>query len=84
MSLARLSVELVPRSAEALLEEVHAVRTLMPAADTLNVPDLTRFPLRSWDAAQLAQPVYGRVTPHIRAIDLSPDAPPPGAHQPHL
>ena len=84
MSLARLSVELVPRSAEALLEEVHAVRTLMPAADTLNVPDLTRFPLRSWEAARLAQPVYGRVIPHIRAIDIAPDAPLPGADQPDL
>ncbi|MDN7353403.1 methylenetetrahydrofolate reductase [Acetobacter senegalensis] len=84
MSLSRLSVELIPRSTEALLDDVASVKALFPAADTLNVPDLMRFPLRSWDAAALIRPHFARVVPHIRAIDIAPDAPLPGADQPGL
>lgn len=84
MSLSRLSVELIPRSTEALLDDVASVKALFPATDTLNVPDLMRFPLRSWDAAALIRPHFARVVPHIRAIDIAPDAPLPGADQPGL
>ncbi|KXV57252.1 methylenetetrahydrofolate reductase [Acetobacter senegalensis] len=84
MSLSRLSVELIPRSTEALLDDVASVKALFAAADTLNVPDLMRFPLRSWDAAALIRPHFARVVPHIRAIDIAPDAPLPGADQPGL
>ncbi|MGD7069443.1 methylenetetrahydrofolate reductase [Acetobacter sp. AAB5] len=84
MSLSRLSVELIPRSAEALAADVATVKTTFPAADTLNIPDLMRFPLRSWDAAALVRPQFGNVIPHIRAIDIAPDAPLPGADQPGL
>jgi methylenetetrahydrofolate reductase (NADPH) len=81
VSLARLSVELVPRTPEDLINEARTVKALFPAADTLNIPDLMRFPLRSWDAAKLAQPYCKRVIAHIRAIDIAPDAPLPGANQ---
>lgn len=84
MSLSRLSVELIPRSAEALAADVATVKATFPAADTLNIPDLMRFPLRSWDAAALVRPQFGNVIPHIRAIDIAPDAPLPGADQPGL
>ncbi|GCD51458.1 methylenetetrahydrofolate reductase [Acetobacter pasteurianus] len=84
MSLSRLSVELIPRSAEALAADVTTVKATFPAADTLNIPDLMRFPLRSWDAAALVRPQFGNVIPHIRAIDIAPDAPLPGADQPEL
>ena len=84
MSLSRLSVELIPRSAEALAAYVATVKAAFPAADTLNIPDLMRFPLRSWDAAALVRPQFGNVIPHIRAIDIAPDAPLPGADQPGL
>ena len=81
MSLNRLCVELIPRSAESLEQDVKTVKTVFPAADTLNVPDLMRFPLRSWDAAAQLRPVFPRVIPHIRAIDIAPHAPLPGAEQ---
>lgn len=84
MSLSRLSVELIPRSAEALAADVATVKATFPAADTLNIPDLMRFPLRSWDASALVRPQFGNVIPHIRAIDIAPDAPLPGADQPGL
>ncbi|MFT9026672.1 methylenetetrahydrofolate reductase [Acetobacter indonesiensis] len=81
MSLSRLSVELIPRTNEALLDDVARVKTLLPAADTLNIPDLMRFPLRSWDAAALVRPHFPSVVPHVRAIDIAPDAALPGADQ---
>ncbi|MFT8335937.1 methylenetetrahydrofolate reductase [Acetobacter orientalis] len=84
MSLSRLSVELIPRSTDALRDDIAAVKQLLPAADTLNIPDLMRFPLRSWDAAAQMQPLFPRIVPHVRAIDIAPDAPLPGANQPGL
>ncbi|GBR54890.1 5,10-methylenetetrahydrofolate reductase [Acetobacter pomorum] len=84
MSLSRLSVELIPRSAEALAADVATVKATFPVADTLNIPDLMRFPLRSWDAAALVHPQFGNVIPHIRAIDIAPNAPLPGVDQPGL
>ena len=84
MRLTRLSVELVPRSRQDLLEETHLVRTLFPIADTINIPDLFRFPLRSWQATSLIYPLYQQVIPHIRAIDIAPDTSLPGIDNPHL
>lgn len=84
MSLSRLSVELIPRSEDALAQDVTSVKTLFPAADTLNIPDLMRFPLRSWDAAAQTMPQFGTVVPHVRAIDIAPGAPLPGSTLPGL
>ncbi|OUI87796.1 methylenetetrahydrofolate reductase [Acetobacter sp. DmW_043] len=81
MSLSRLSVELIPRSPEHLLEDVAQVKALLPAADTLNIPDLRRFALRSYQATDLVRPLFAQAIPHIRAIDIAPDAPLPGAEQ---
>jgi methylenetetrahydrofolate reductase (NADPH) len=81
----RISVELVPRDEARLREDAAAVRTLMPGASLLNVPDLTRFPLRAWDAAALLRGEgFADVIPHIRAIDIAPGAPLPGADDPDL
>ncbi|WP_338332741.1 methylenetetrahydrofolate reductase [Acetobacter sp. LMG 32666] len=81
MSLNRLCVELIPRSTEALTQDLQTVQAVFPVADTLNVPDLMRFPLRSWEAAALLRPNFAHVIPHIRAIDIAPHAPLPGAGQ---
>lgn len=77
----RISVELVPRSAESVQTEVGTVRDHLPQVDTINIPDLTKFELRSWDACALARevspaagrPAY-RAIPHLRAQDIDPDA----------
>ncbi len=68
----RLSVELVPRSAEELLSDALIVKTILPAANTLNLPDLTRFALRCWDACQATSRVMPASIPHLRAIDFGP------------
>ncbi|MGC5748624.1 methylenetetrahydrofolate reductase [Gluconobacter sp. NFX36] len=81
----RVSVELVPRSEEALLEDVSVVRKVLPSVDLLNIPDLIRFDLRSDDAAARVNRASGlSVIPHIRAIDIAPNAPLPGAERPEL
>ncbi|MGC1209386.1 MAG: methylenetetrahydrofolate reductase [Ornithinimicrobium sp.] len=69
----RISVELVPRSIEALQRDVATVQDHLVDVDTINVPDLTKFQLSSWDACALAKETaaYSAI-PHIRAQDLDP------------
>ncbi len=75
----RISVELVPRSVHSVQADVTAVDEHLPDVDTINVPDLTKFSLRSWDACALARQVSrsgGRTAyqaiPHLRSQDLNP------------
>lgn len=82
----RISVELVPRSAGSVREEMADVSGLLPWVDTINIPDLVKFDLRSWEATRVAgeaalRPdgsIYPRI-PHIRAADVNPEAPLPMA-----
>ncbi len=66
----RLSVELVPKSAEELVSDALIVKTMLPAATALNLPDLTRFQLRSWEACQVTSRIMPASIPHLRAIDF--------------
>jgi len=72
----RISVELVPRSVASMRADVTTVADHLGDVDTINVPDLTRFDLSSWDACAVAkQTVADYATiPHIRAQDLRPTA----------
>lgn len=80
-----VSVELVPRSREALLADVAAARRALPGLKLLNIPDLQRFDLRSTEAAALVRAAGGpEVIPHIRANGVAPGAPLPGADDPGL
>lgn len=65
-----ISIELVPRNEEALLLELSLVRKHFPAIDTINIPDLLNFDLRSWDGSRLAKQQFRNVIPHFRAIDF--------------
>jgi methylenetetrahydrofolate reductase (NADPH) len=78
----RISVELVPRSEESIRTEMAAVAEHLPWADTVNVPDLVKFDLRSWEATALARECARRADgtayraiPHLRAADVDPEAP---------
>ncbi len=64
----RISIELVPRSADALGLELVALKTHFPFIDTVNIPDLTRFSLRSHEACRLSQGHVRRAIPHLRAV----------------
>jgi len=79
--MSRIAVELVPRDRDTIISEARNVREFFPVADSINIPDLMRLELRSWDAAQaLSQSgLYSDVIPHIRAIDIAPEGPLPGS-----
>jgi methylenetetrahydrofolate reductase (NADPH) len=68
----RISVELVPRSPEQVLEDAKTVCAVLPEVNAFNIPDLLRFSLRSWDACAIARKVLSASIPHIRAIDVPP------------
>jgi methylenetetrahydrofolate reductase (NADPH) len=79
----RIALETIPRSREALAETV-ITAAAFPQICLVNVPDLLRFPLRSWDAcgilAELNAASYGEgaapdCMPHIRAIDFDENEP---------
>ena len=66
----RVSVELVPRDEEALREELKIVAPYQAQIDVINIPDLLRLPMRSWEGAAVAQETYAASMPHIRAMDI--------------
>lgn len=66
----KISIELVPRNVEALGHELHQVREYFPTIDTINIPDLLKFPLRSWAACGQARELFPHTIPHLRAIDF--------------
>lgn len=74
----RISVELVPRSVKFLADEISALEDRFPV-DTINIPDLLRFDMRSWEGCPVVNQ-YGKIAiPHIRAIDIDVRKPLPMA-----
>ena len=65
-----LSIELVPRDPESLQQEMQSIREHFPAVETINIPDLLKFTLRSWDACSQAKAFFPHTIPHLRAIDF--------------
>ncbi|MBF0184194.1 MAG: methylenetetrahydrofolate reductase [Magnetococcales bacterium] len=72
----RISVELVPRDTESLRQELQAVREAFPSVSVINLPDLPRFAVRSWDGCVIARSFFTHTIPHIRTLDLPHDQPP--------
>ena len=70
----RISVELVPREEEALREELSLLKKFEDKVDVINIPDLLRLEMRSWDGAAVAGEYFPAVMPHIRAMDIDLDA----------
>ena len=65
-----LSIELVPRDHDSLQQELQLIREHFPAVETINIPDLLKFPLRSWEACNQAKALFPQAIPHLRAIDF--------------
>lgn len=65
-----ISFEVVPRTEEATFEQLEFVEQNLPFVDTINIPDLLRLPIRSWDGAKLVNRKKYRYIPHVRAIDF--------------
>lgn len=70
-----ISIEVTPRDEAHVHEEIARIRQHLPRVNMINVPDILRFPLRSWRACTLVTPHYPRAIPHLRAIDFDPAAP---------
>lgn len=68
--MSRVSLELVPHSAEEFREVLKSVATYKDKIDVINVPDLLRLPVRSWEGAAMAGEYFPAVMPHIRAMDI--------------
>lgn len=66
----KISIELVPTNEDKLISELSLVQAKYPEIDIINIPDLTRYPLRSWTACGMVKPYYETAIPHIRAIDF--------------
>lgn len=67
----RISVELVPRNLAVLEQELREVSQHLPDVTTVNIPDLLRFDLRSWEACACAKEHVRHAIPHLRAIDIN-------------
>ncbi len=65
----RISLELVPRDKNHLIEDLRYARENIPGIDTINIPDLLKFPIRSWEGCIYAKDYFRNTIPHIRAID---------------
>ena len=78
----RISVELVPRSEEGLREDLQITQNSVSGVEVINIPDLLRLDIRSWEGAAIAQEYFPAVIPHIRAIDV--DLSQPLAMRPEL
>lgn len=75
----RISVELVPRDIASLTEELGLLKEHFHCIDVINIPELLRYDVRSWEGARIASKFYPQAIPHIRAIDINLDEPLPMA-----
>ena len=75
----RISLELVPRSKESILEEIEKISKNLKKVNTINIPDLLRFNLRSWEACGHVKPYFKDAIPHFRAVDIDLNEPLPMA-----
>jgi len=75
----RISLELVPRTKESILEEVETVSKNLKKVNAINIPDLLRFDLRSWVACGYVKPFFQNAIPHFRAVDVNLNEPLPMA-----
>ena len=68
--MSKIAIELVPRNREALEHDLLQVKNNFPQIDIINIPDLLKFDLRSWDACSQAKTHFSHAIPHLRAIDF--------------
>jgi len=66
----RISLELVPRNKESILDEAEKISKNLKKVTAINIPDLLRFDLRSWVACGYVKPFFDNAIPHIRAVDI--------------
>jgi len=65
------SFEIVPRDEQSLNEQLSFIEENLPFINTINIPDLLRLPIRSWQASEYINRKQYQFIPHFRAIDFS-------------
>lgn len=65
------SFEIVPRSIDAFREQYRFVESLGDAIKVINVPDIQRFNIRSWEVNEFIDTDRYKFIPHFRAIDFN-------------
>ena len=73
----RIAIELVPRNKAVFLEELLYIKVHYGQVEMINIPELARFELHSWQAASLAVPHFPSIVPHLLACDLPLQSQPP-------
>lgn len=66
----RISIELVPRGVDHLQAELQLIKSRFPSVNTVNIPDLMRMDMRSWEGTAISKYYFDSCIPHIRAIDF--------------
>jgi len=67
----KFSFEIVPRTHEAFEEQYNFVSTLGETISMINVPDIQRFDIRSWETGIKIDRKKHQFIPHFRASDFS-------------
>ncbi|NGZ29053.1 MAG: methylenetetrahydrofolate reductase [Magnetococcales bacterium] len=75
--LTRISIELVPRDENSLKQDLKHLKEAFHGVNTVNIPDLAHFSMRSWQGCAMAKDYFPSAIPHIRAMDLKRDEPLP-------
>ncbi len=73
----RISIELVPRSAGLFFQELESVRKNFPAVETINIPDILRYEMRSLECCEFVRRFFSKAIPHIRAGAMPKNQPLP-------
>ena len=74
--MSKISIELVPRNSEVLNNELSIVKEQFSHIDTVNIPDIMRLGIRSWEACETAAKYVTNAIPHVRSIDFCLDSNP--------
>lgn len=72
--MSKYSIELVPRDFQQLENDIKTINSF-PHFEIINIPDLKRFNIRSWESAQLVKKYDFTFIPHLRAIDFNVENP---------
>ncbi len=66
----KVSFEIVPRNAQAFEQQYQFAGSLGELVQFINVPDIQRFDIRSWECKALIAHEKHQFVPHFRAIDF--------------
>lgn len=67
----KISFEIVPRSNQAFDEQYSFASSLGKSISMINVPDIQRFDIRSWETKKKISQPHHQFVPHFRATDFS-------------